>query len=158
MLTDDFQLGRFSPIHIVHRKPLESTAMKIARIDHFVLTVASIDVTIEFYHRVLGMEPMTFAGGRRGLGFGQQKINLHAADNPYIPGAKVPLPGTGDFCLITESPIKDVVSHLQSQNVDIESGPVPKSGAMGAIESVYFRDPDMNLVEVSCYVDPKEGI
>lgn len=130
--------------------------MKIERIDHFVLTVASIDVTIQFYQRVLGMEPMTFAGGRRGLGFGQQKINLHAADSPFRPGAHVPLAGTGDFCLITEISIADVVAHLKSENVDIEAGPVPKTGAMGPIESVYFRDPDLNLVEVSCYVDPEQ--
>ncbi len=131
--------------------------MKIERIDHFVLTVASIDATIDFYQRVLGMEPMTFAGGRRGLGFGQQKINLHAADNPFIPGAKVPLPGTGDFCLITQTPIPEVIAHLRAQNVEIVAGPVPKSGAMGPIESIYFRDPDMNLVEVSCYIDAAKG-
>ena len=127
--------------------------MKIDRIDHIVLTVASVGATIEFYSRVLGMEAITFAGGRRGLAFGQQKINLHPAANPYPERAKVPMPGAADFCMITETPIDDVAAHLQSENVEIELGPVIKSGAMGELNSVYFRDPDGNLLEVSNYTD-----
>ena len=127
--------------------------MKSDRIDHIVLTVASVDATIEFYSRVLGMEAITFAGGRRGLGFGQQKINLHPVANPYPERAKVPTPGAADFCMITDTPIDDVAAHLQSENVEIELGPVLKSGAMGELNSVYFRDPDGNLLEVSNYTD-----
>ena len=127
--------------------------MIIDRIDHIVLTVNSIEATIEFYERVLGMTAITFAGGRRALTFGSQKINLHPAANPYPEKAKSPTAGSGDFCLITPTPIEDVVKHLQAQTVEVEVSPVAKSGATGALMSVYFRDPDGNLVEVSNYVD-----
>ncbi len=127
--------------------------MIIDRIDHIVLTVASVDATIAFYERVLGMEGFTFAGGRKGLRFGSQKINLHPAANPYPERAKQPTAGSGDFCLITETPLNDVIAHLKSHNVDIDLGPVEKSGATGPILSVYFYDPDGNLVEISNYVD-----
>ena len=127
--------------------------MKIDRIDHIVLTVESIDVTIEFYGRVLGMEPITFAGGRRGLAFGAQKINLHSAENPYPEKAKKPTPGSGDFCMITKTPMTDVIDHFKAENVAVEVGPIPKSGAKGNLTSIYFRDPDGNLLELSNYVD-----
>ena len=130
--------------------------MRINRLDHFVLTVASVEDTIDFYSRVLGMEPVTFAGGRRGLGFGQQKINLHPADNPYTPRAETALPGTGDFCLIAETPMPDIIAHLKSEGVEIMEGPVAKTGALGSITSVYFRDPDQNLVEISVYDEQQE--
>jgi catechol 2,3-dioxygenase-like lactoylglutathione lyase family enzyme len=129
--------------------------MKIDRIDHIVLTVASVDATIEFYSRVLAMKPITFAGGRRGLAFGLQKINLHPAAKPYHEKAKAPTPGSGDFCMITETLIVDVIAHLKAENVDVELGPVPKTGATGQLSSIYFRDPDGNLLEVSNYVDPE---
>jgi catechol 2,3-dioxygenase-like lactoylglutathione lyase family enzyme len=125
--------------------------MKIDRIDHFVITVKDPDVTCSFYSRVLGMEPVTFAGGRRGLAFGHQKINLHPAGKEYEPKARTALPGTGDFCLITSVPLDEVIAHLGTCGVPIELGPVPKTGATGPIRSVYFRDPDGNLVEVSNY-------
>ena len=127
--------------------------MIIDRIDHLVLTVESIKTTIDFYQRVLGMKAITFAGGRQALTFGSQKINLHPAANPYPEKARMPTAGSGDFCLITQTPIEDVVKHLQSQAVEVEVGPVAKSGAMGPLISVYFRDPDGNLVEVSNYED-----
>lgn len=127
--------------------------MKIDRIDHIVLTVASVDATIEFYSRVLGMVPITFAGGRRGLGFGTQKINLHPAAKPYPEKAKAPTPGSGDFCMITKTPIADVIAHFKTENVAVELGPVSKTGATGQLSSIYFRDPDGNLLEVSNYVD-----
>ena len=110
--------------------------MKIDRIDHIVLTVASVDVTIEFYTRVLGMEPVTFAGGRRGLAFGSQKINLHSAANPYPEKAKRPTPGSGDFCMITKTQISDVIDHFKAENVKIEVGPIPKPGATGNLTSI----------------------
>jgi catechol 2,3-dioxygenase-like lactoylglutathione lyase family enzyme len=123
----------------------------IDRIDHMVLTVADIDETCAFYGRVLGMEKVVFAGGRVALSFGRQKINLHPAAAPYTPRAKTALPGTGDLCLITKTPITDVIAHLKAEAVPILEGPVPKTGATGPITSIYFRDPDDNLIEVSNY-------
>ena len=126
-------------------------SVQIVRIDHMVLTVADIGETCDFYGRVLGMEKIVFAGGRVALGFGSQKINLHPAGNEYDPRAKNPVPGSADFCLISETPIGDVIAHLGACGVNIIDGPVAKTGAVGALTSVYFRDPDDNLVEVSNY-------
>ena len=123
----------------------------IDRIDHMVLTVADIEATCDFYGRVLGMEKIVFAGGRVALGFGSQKINLHPTGNEYEPKAKNPVPGSADFCLITETPIENVMTHLGACGVAIIEGQVAKTGAMGALTSVYFRDVDKNLVEVSNY-------
>ncbi|PWC36513.1 VOC family protein [Azospirillum sp. TSO35-2] len=126
--------------------------MKIARLDHVVLTVASIEATCAFYHDVLGMEVVTFAGGRRALAFGAQKFNLHEVGREFEPKAKRPTAGSADFCLITETPLDAVIAHLQAHGVAIEEGPVPRTGATGPMRSVYFRDPDDNLVEVSNYL------
>jgi catechol 2,3-dioxygenase-like lactoylglutathione lyase family enzyme len=127
--------------------------LKIDRIDHVVLTVFDIERTLDFYQRVLGMEPVTFAGGRRGLAFGRQKFNLHQAGREFEPKALKPAPGTMDFCLVTETPLAEVMETLSSHGVVIIQGPVDKTGAMGPIRSVYFRDPDGNLVEVSNYAE-----
>jgi len=127
--------------------------MRIARLDHIVLTVADIDATVAFYHQAMGMEAITFAGGRTALKFGQQKINLHPAGHEFEPKARRPTPGSGDLCFVTEAAIGDVVAHLESCSVPIEEGPVPRTGALGAITSVYFRDPDGNLIEMSVYGD-----
>lgn len=126
-------------------------SVTIDRIDHLVLTVHDVDRTIEFYSRVLGMQPVTFAGGRRALSFGRQKLNLHHSGREYEPKALKPVPGAIDLCLITETPVAQVVDHLEREGVHIVQGPVAKTGATGPIESVYFRDPDGNLVEVSNY-------
>jgi catechol 2,3-dioxygenase-like lactoylglutathione lyase family enzyme len=123
--------------------------MRIDRLDHFVLTVASIEQTYDFYARVLGMEVMTFGAGRRVLLFGQQKINLHQAGREFEPKARVPTPGSADFCLIASTPLEDVVRHLQQLDVPIEEGPVERTGSAGPILSVYIRDADENLVEIS---------
>jgi catechol 2,3-dioxygenase-like lactoylglutathione lyase family enzyme len=125
--------------------------MNIARLDHLVLTVADIERTCAFYRRVLGMEVVIFGEGRTALRFGQQKINLHPAD--AIPGlvADKPTPGSGDLCFITDVPLGEVVSHLQQCGVPIVTGPGPRAGAIGTIQSVYIRDPDQNLVEISNY-------
>ncbi len=125
--------------------------MNIARLDHLVLTVADIDRTGAFYTKVLGMEVVTFGEGRTALRFGQQKINLHPADR--IPGlvADKPTPGSGDLCFITEVPLAEVVTHLAQCGVPIVAGPGPRAGAVGTIQSVYIRDPDENLVEISNY-------
>ena len=126
-------------------------AIAIDRIDHLVLTVQDVERTLEFYQRVLGMEPITFAGGRRALAFGRQKLNLHQAGREFEPKALKPVPGAIDLCFITETALPHVIDHLKEQGVHLIQGPVPKTGALGPMSSVYFRDPDGNLVEVSNY-------
>ncbi len=125
--------------------------MKIDRIDHFVLTVRDIGATCDFYERALGMEREVFGEGRTALRFGRQKINLHPAGREYEPKAARPQAGGGDFCLVTRTPMEAVVAHLEDAGVEIELMPSPRTGATGPINSVYFRDPDGNLVEVSNY-------
>lgn len=125
--------------------------MKIERLDHLVLTVRDIEATLAFYTRVLGMEPVSFGAGRRALAFGQQKINLHPATDPVVPHARQPMPGSADLCLITATAIPAILAHLERHGVSVEEGPVTRTGALGPITSVYFRDPDGNLIEVSCY-------
>jgi catechol 2,3-dioxygenase-like lactoylglutathione lyase family enzyme len=127
-------------------------AITIARLDHFVLTVRDIDATCDFYTRVLGMQVMKFGAGRTALKFGQQKINLHPVENAITLKAERPMPGSADFCFISDTPIPEVVAHLKACGVTIEVGPSERAGALGAIMSVYFRDPDMNLIEVSNYI------
>ena len=124
-------------------------SMHIDRIDHIVLTVRDIEATCEFYERALGMSAVTFAGGRKGLAFGAQKINLHPHGREFEPKALHPMPGSADFCLITSVPLAEVMKHLEQAEVKIIEGPVRKTGATGPLLSVYFRDPDQNLVEVS---------
>jgi catechol 2,3-dioxygenase-like lactoylglutathione lyase family enzyme len=127
--------------------------MQISRIDHIVLTVADIDATCEFYSRALNMQVLSFGAGRIALSFGQQKINLHQAGKEFEPKAMRPTPGSADICLITETPISQVMLHLQACGVDLLEGPVRRTGATGPLLSVYFRDPDSNLIEVSNYID-----
>jgi len=126
--------------------------VKIERLDHLVLTVRDVEATVAFYARVLGMQPVSFGAGRRALAFGQQKINLHPAEAPLMPYAARPTPGSADLCLITSTPIPELMAHLKSVGVAIEEGPVSRTGAVGPITSVYLRDPDGNLIEVSTYV------
>jgi catechol 2,3-dioxygenase-like lactoylglutathione lyase family enzyme len=128
-----------------------SASVKMDRIDHLVLTVRDVEATCAFYARVLGMEPVTFAGGRRALAFGRQKINLHRAGHEYVPHAHRPVAGSGDLCLIAAVPLSDVIAHLRECGVEILAGPVERTGALGPMRSVYFRDPDLNLIEVSEY-------
>jgi catechol 2,3-dioxygenase-like lactoylglutathione lyase family enzyme len=125
--------------------------MQISRLDHLVLTVADIDATCRFYEQVMGMQTVTFAGGRKALAFGQQKINLHPHGREFEPKAKTPMPGSADLCFIATTPIDQVLAHLQACGVAALEGPVARTGALGPIISVYFRDPDDNLVEVSNY-------
>lgn len=125
--------------------------MEIDRIDHVVMTVRDIDATCDFYARVLGMRVVTFAGGRKALAFGRQKINLHLAGREFEPKAAHPTPGSVDLCLIANGALADVEAHLRGCGVAIVEGPVAKTGATGPIRSVYFRDPDANLIEVSTY-------
>lgn len=127
--------------------------MKIAYLDHLVLTVQSISATCEFYASVLGMEVVNFGENRKALRFGTQKINLHEIGKEFEPKAQRPTPGSADLCFITTLPITAVVEHLQGTGVQILEGPVKRTGARGQIESVYFRDPDLNLIEVSNYME-----
>ena len=122
--------------------------IRAVAIDHLVLTVSDVDETCRFYSRVLGMEPITFSSGRRALRFGSQKLNLHAAGAEIEPHAAMPVPGSADLCLLTRAPSADVVAHLEACGVEVEQGPVEREGAAGLLSSVYFRDPDGNLVEV----------
>lgn len=127
--------------------------MNIERLDHLVLTVQNIPATCDFYARVLGMEVVTFGEGRQALQFGRQKINLHERGREFDPKAQHPTPGSGDLCFITDVPLRQVMDHLRSCGVEILEGPVKRTGAAGLIESVYLRDPDGNLIEVSNYLD-----
>jgi catechol 2,3-dioxygenase-like lactoylglutathione lyase family enzyme len=126
--------------------------MKIERLDHLVLTVANIEATCAFYSRVMGMEAVTFGSGRKALSFGQQKINLHERGKEFEPKASLPTPGSGDLCFITKTPIDEVVRHLNAEQVTIIEGPTKRTGAIGTLLSVYFRDLDGNLIEVSNYL------
>lgn len=126
--------------------------MKISRLDHFVIPCSDVEMICDFYVRVLNMERIEFGEGRLALGFGQQKINLQPAGWAYTLRAKNHIAGTADFCLITETPVAEVAEHLRSLNIEIEEGPSERTGAVGTILSVYFRDPDDNLVEVSNYL------
>jgi catechol 2,3-dioxygenase-like lactoylglutathione lyase family enzyme len=127
------------------------TVVRIERLDHLVLTVADVAATCAFYQRVLGMETVTFGTGRKALVFGQQKINLHQAGREFEPKAMWPTRGSADLCLIAATPLATVSAHLAACGVGIEEGPVARTGAVGPITSLYFRDPDGNLIEVATY-------
>jgi catechol 2,3-dioxygenase-like lactoylglutathione lyase family enzyme len=123
--------------------------IRIDHLDHLVLTVASIDATCDFYVRVLGMTVETFGQDRKALRFGEQKINLHQAGREFEPKALWPTPGSADLCFIAATPLAEMVAHLQALGIAIEEGPVGRTGATGPICSVYLRDPDANLIEIS---------
>jgi len=126
--------------------------IKINRLDHLVLTVADLERTVEFYQRALGMGRIVFQQDRVALTFGDQKINLHRLGAEFEPKAEHPTAGSADLCFILDTPIGDAVQHLQRAGVEIIDGPVHRTGASGKIASVYFRDPDGNLIEVSNYL------
>ena len=121
----------------------------IDHLDHLVLTVKDIDMTCNFYADVLGIEITTFAGNRKALKFGSQKINLHQAGHEFEPKAASPTPGSADLCFISNQPLEKFITHLHDQKVDIEAGPIQRTGATQTILSVYIRDPDGNLLEIS---------
>ena len=127
--------------------------MRAVGLDHFVLTVRSIPDTVAFYERVLGMTASIFGPQQRtALSFGPHKINLHQADATFEPKAHRATMGSADICLLVDD-IDAVAGHLAKCGVEIIEGPVPKTGARGPIRSYYIRDPDLNLVELSAYVD-----
>ena len=126
----------------------------IDHLDHLVLTTAHEAACIRFYTEVLGMRLETFTGGtppveRKAFIFGQQKINLHLKGHEFEPKAHAPLPGALDLCFIASVPLDTVIARLQAAGVTIIEGPVMRTGAVGNIRSVYVRDPDLNLIEVS---------
>ena len=121
----------------------------IKSLDHLVLTVASIERTSTFYSRVLGMEVRTFGQGRVALHFGRQKINLHEVGHAVDPNVRHATPGSADFCVLTDGPIHEVAEHLRACGVAVVDGPVSRAGAVHALRSVYFYDPDENLIEVA---------
>ena len=129
----------------------------IDHLDHLVLTTASEEACVDFYTRVMGMRLERFVSGdppqsRMAFVFGRQKINLHDAAAPYIPHAACPVAGSVDLCFITTQPIADWQAHFTAHNIEIEDGPVRKTGANGPMLSLYVRDPDGNLIEVSNYI------
>lgn len=125
--------------------------LKISHLDHLVLTVRDIEATLTFYREVLGMEVIIFGEGRYALRFGNQKINLHEAGHEFEPKADAPTPGSADLCFITEQSMDNIVNHLNAQNIPILEEPTSRTGAVGKINSVYLRDPDQNLIEISTY-------
>jgi catechol 2,3-dioxygenase-like lactoylglutathione lyase family enzyme len=128
--------------------------MNIERLDHLVLTVSDVETTCHFYERVLGMKAVSSCCGRRALAFGAQKINLHQYGIDAQLSPRAPTPGSGDLCFITSVPLSHVVAHLASCGVAIIEGPIERAGATGPIVSVYFQDPDGNLIEVSNSTSP----
>ena len=126
-------------------------AFTLEQLDHIVLTVANIHATTDFYTEVLGMDIVTF-NGRTSLKFGEQKINLHQRGHEFEPKACRPTPGSADLCFVTLTPMEEVVEYLNLLKVHIEEGPVERTGAVGKLMSVYIRDPDQNLIEISNYV------
>ncbi|WP_069470222.1 VOC family protein [Candidatus Marithrix sp. Canyon 246] len=128
--------------------------MNITNIDHIVLTVKDINVTIKFYESVLGMVAETFAEGRIALKFANQKINLHEQGKEFEPKANQPTPGSEDLCFITDTKLEEAMEHVKSTGVEIIEGPVARTGATGSIISFYFRDPDQNLIEVANICQP----
>lgn len=130
--------------------------MNIIGLDHFVLSVNDIDETVEFYTTVLGFKPEKFVSEgvkRTSLKFGQQKINLHQVGKEFKPGADRALPGTGDFCLIADTPVEEIAQNLEGLGVEILLGPLGRTGATGQLRSIYIRDPDKNLIEIANPID-----
>lgn len=125
--------------------------MQIKQLDHLVLTVKNIPETVRFYVSVLGMEREIFGDGRVALKFGPQKINLHEAGKAWAPEAHQPLPGSADLCFVIDTELRVAMAHVKSSGVDIIAGPVRRVGAHGPILSFYFRDPDLNLIEIATY-------
>ncbi|WP_010588056.1 VOC family protein [Schlesneria paludicola] len=125
--------------------------MLVTSLDHLVLTVRDIRTTCQFYERVLGMTAVTFGAGRKALQFGSQKINLHQIGQEIEPHAAVPTPGSADLCFVAGVSTSELLTHLKREQIPILKGPVPRAGAIGPITSIYLRDPDENLLEISTY-------
>jgi catechol 2,3-dioxygenase-like lactoylglutathione lyase family enzyme len=127
----------------------KASKMKADRLDHLVLTVKDVEATCRFYAKVLGLDIVTFEDSRKALACGSQRIHLHQVGQELEPKAQHPTPGSADLCFLADISIKKVISHLQQCDVKIILGPVERRGAAGRLESVYFRDADLNLIEVA---------
>jgi catechol 2,3-dioxygenase-like lactoylglutathione lyase family enzyme len=125
--------------------------IKLSRIDHLVLTVADLNATCNFYQGVLGMQVVTFGQGRKALTFGNQKINLHVQGHELKPSALKAGVGTADLCFITDTPLREVVEHLRHVGITPETDVMERTGALGPMRSIFLRDPDGNLLEISNY-------
>ena len=123
--------------------------MRVISIDHVVLTVKDIGKTVSFYTEVLGMTARTFAGGRKALHFGSQKLNLHPADRVLDSNVKHATPGSADICFLVDQPVEEWMQHLARHAVPVILGPVHRTGAGGQLRSIYIYDPDQNLFELS---------
>ncbi len=123
--------------------------MQIDAIDHVVLTVRSMPASIAFYTHVLGMREVSFGDDRKALAFGASRLNLHEAGCELEPKAAHPVPGAIDLCLLTQTPMTEILGHLADQHIEVELGPITRTGAQGPLRSVYLRDPDGNLIELS---------
>ena len=121
----------------------------IDHLDHLVLTTADEEACTRFYVDVIGMALETFGANRKAFRFGNQKINLHVKGHEFEPKAQVPTPGSLDLCFIASVPLEDVIARLKDKGVPILEGPVMRTGATARIRSVYVRDPDLNLIEIS---------
>ena len=128
--------------------------MQVASLDHLVLTVRDLQAAIDFYTQALGMQEVTFAGGRKALSFGTQKINLHLAGHEFEPKAERPTPGSADLCFLTDTPVEQYAAHLAELGIAVIEGPVARTGAVGALWSIYVRDPDLNLIEIANLKEP----
>ena len=130
--------------------------MQLERIDHLVLTVHNIKVSCDFYTKVLGMKVVAFQGGRQAVIFGNQKINFHESGKEFDPKALRPTPGSADLCFVARDSLSEIKNHLEDCGVNIIEGPVERTGAMGAMASIYIRDPDQNLIEIAVYTKKEE--
>ncbi|NYT66571.1 VOC family protein [Alcaligenaceae bacterium] len=124
----------------------------IHHLDHLVLTTTNEKASIDFYVNLLGMTLETFGEGRKAFRFGQQKINLHIKGAEFEPKAHLPVSGSLDLCFIADCPLDNVIASLQQKGATIIEGPVSRTGATGPIRSIYLRDPDLNLIEISEYI------
>ena len=127
--------------------------MTLEKLDHFVLAVSDIDAIATFYTTYLGMEKRTFGDDRVALHFGDQKINLHPAGWDYDPKARVSIAGSADLCFIVSESVESLQTKLVQLGVEIIEGPVVRTGANGPLRSIYIRDPDGNLIELSNRVE-----
>jgi catechol 2,3-dioxygenase-like lactoylglutathione lyase family enzyme len=125
--------------------------MKVASLDHLVLTVQDLGSTVDFYTRVLGMTVSAFAEGRLALKYGAQKINLHELGSEFQPNARRASAGSADLCFLSDDPLDSWIDHLEQEGVDLLEGPVQRIGALGPMDSIYCRDPDGNLIEIANY-------
>lgn len=126
--------------------------MLISNIDHLVITVKSIKDTCWFYETILGLEIISFGDNRKAIKVNDQKINIHVAGNELNPAARYPTPGSADLCFISPDQISEVIAYVTTYGIKVERGPVKRDGVFGEMDSIYIRDPDGNLIEISHYV------